>query len=147
MAYKTARHASMVLAALLLGACAKGPVASEQPPENPPPGSGTGLTGNQQSDWAAIERLEVQAKAIAKTSGCQASSECRTAPVGNRACGGPRYYIPYCAKTTDSVALFAKLAEVAKAEDEYNRKYQIASTCEFRMPPDVVVAGGSCATK
>lgn len=137
----------MLFAALLLGACAKGPVSSEQPPENPPPGSSPGVSGNQQSDWAAIERLEAQAKAIAKTSGCQASSECRTAPVGNRACGGPRYYIPYCAKATDSVALFAKLAEVAKAENEYNRKYQLASTCEFRMPPEVVAAGGSCATK
>ena len=137
----------MLLAALLLAACAKGPVSSEQPPENPPPGSSSGASGSQQSDWATIERLETQAKAIAKTSGCQASSECRTAPVGNRACGGPRYYIPYCAKATDSVALFAKLAEVAKAENEYNRKYQIASTCEFRMPPEVAAAGGSCVTK
>ncbi len=100
--------------------------------------------GSQEADWAAIVALENNAKAIAKTSGCSTLSECRTAPVGNRACGGPRYYIPYCAQSTDSVALFRKLDEVARAEDAYNRKYQIGSTCEFRMPPQLTFSGGEC---
>ena len=101
-------------------------------------------SGSQESDWAAIVRLEDQAKAIAKTSGCSSVSQCRTAPVGNRACGGPRYYIAYCAATTDSVALFRKLDEVASAENAYNRKYQLVSTCEFRMPPPLTLSGGEC---
>jgi len=101
-------------------------------------------SGSRESDWAAIVRLEDQAKAIAKTSGCSSVSECRTAPVGNRACGGPRYYIAYCAATTDSVALFRKLDEVASAENAYNRKYQLVSTCEFRMPPPLTLSGGEC---
>ncbi|MEO6331400.1 MAG: hypothetical protein ABIV11_03255 [Gemmatimonadaceae bacterium] len=101
-------------------------------------------SGSRESDWAAIVRLEDQAKAIAKTSGCSSVSECRTAPVGNRACGGPRYYIAYCAATTDSVALFRKLDEVASAEKAYNRKYQLVSTCEFRMPPPLTLSGGEC---
>lgn len=100
--------------------------------------------GGQDADWAAIVRIEDQAKAIAKTSGCSSVSECRTAPVGNRPCGGPRYYIPYCATSTDSVALFRKLGEVAAAEDAHNRKYQLASTCEFRMPAPLTLAGGEC---
>ena len=112
-----------------------------------PPGSNTGVPASQQSDWAAIEKIEAEAKSIAKTAGCTASGDCRAAPVGSRACGGPRYYIPYCAKTTDSVALFRKLDEVAKAEQAYNRKYNLASTCEFRMPPTVTVAGGSCVAQ
>ncbi len=101
-------------------------------------------SGSQESDWAAIVRLEDQAKAIAKTSGCSSVSQCRTAPVGNRACGGPRYYIAYCSATTDSVALFRKLDEVASAENAYNRKYQLVSTCEFRMPPPLTLSGGEC---
>src|SRR5688500_19686727 len=109
----------LAVALLLISACAQ------------PPGT---QAGTQESDWAAIVRLEDQAKVIAKTSGCSSVSQCRTAPVGNRACGGPRYYIAYCAATTDSVALFRKLDEVAAAENAFNRKYQLASTCEFRMP-------------
>jgi hypothetical protein len=62
--------------------------------------------------------------------------QCRTAPVGSRACG-PRYYLVYCSRTTDSAALFGKLNAVAAAEREFSAKYQIVSTCEFRMPPNV----------
>jgi hypothetical protein len=112
-----------------------------------PPGSNAAAPGSQDSDWAAILKLEGEAKEIAKVAGCTASSDCKTAPVGSRACGGPRYYLPYCAKTTDSVALYRKLDEVAKAEQAYNRKYNLASTCEFRMPPAVQAVGGSCVAQ
>jgi hypothetical protein len=112
-----------------------------------PPGSNAGLSPSQQTDWAAIEKIEAEAKTLAKTAGCTASGDCRAAPVGSRACGGPRYYLPYCAKTTDSVALFRKLDEVAKAEQAYNKKYNLASTCEFRMPPTISAVGGSCVAQ
>jgi hypothetical protein len=126
-------------------ACSQAPV-SANPADNQTPGSNQGAAGTQDGDWSAILKLEAEAKAIAKISGC-ASSECRAAAVGSRACGGPRYYLPYCAKTTDSVALYRKLDEVAKAEQAYNKKYNIASTCEFRMPPVVEAVGGSCVAR
>ena len=112
-----------------------------------PPDANAAVPASQQSDWAAIEKIEAEAKTMAKTGGCSASGDCRAAPVGSRACGGPRYYLPYCAKTTDSVALFRKLDEVAKAEQAYNKKYNLASTCEFRMPPTVNAVGGSCVAQ
>lgn len=105
------------------------------------------IGGSQESDWKAIEALEAQAKSIAHAQGCSSSAACRAAAVGSRACGGPRYYIAYCSVTTDSAELFNKLAEVAKAEQAYNQKYGIASTCEFRMPPAVESSGGSCVAK
>jgi hypothetical protein len=111
---------------------------------NSPPAGSVGDTASRSSDWAAIERLETQAKAIARTDGCSSVAECRAAPVGSRACGGPRYYIPYCARTTDSAALYSKLSEVSRAEEAYNRKYKIVSTCEFRMPPAPEISGGMC---
>ncbi|MGI8619800.1 MAG: hypothetical protein ACR2L6_12055 [Gemmatimonadaceae bacterium] len=101
-------------------------------------------SGSQEGDWAAIVALEEEAKVIAKTTGCSSVSQCRAAPVGNRACGGPRYYIPYCSLSTDSVALFRKLDEVARAERAYNAKYGIGSTCEFRSPPPLTLSGGEC---
>jgi hypothetical protein len=135
----------LVLAAILAAAagCARTTAAGDDSAGVPPAGS-VDKTPTKETDWAAIEQLEVQAKAIAKTEGCSSVSECRAAPVGSRACGGPRYYISYCARTTDSAALFSKLAEVAKAEQAFNKKYQIASTCEFRMPPAPSLSGGAC---
>ena len=102
------------------------------------------FTGDQKADWGQIGALEDQAKAILKVSGCGSAAECRTAPVGSRACGGPRYYLVYCAKTTDSAALFRKLDAIAAAEREFNQRYGLVSTCEFRMPPNVALIAGSC---
>ena len=102
------------------------------------------LTGDQKADWAQIVALEDQAKALVKTDGCSSAAQCRTAAVGSRACGGPRYYLVYCSQTTDSAALFRKLDAVANAERAYNERYQIVSTCEFRMPPTVALSGATC---
>ncbi|HUQ18829.1 MAG TPA: hypothetical protein VM099_04380 [Gemmatimonadaceae bacterium] len=138
-----------LLAALISAlACTKTPVSANTGDTETPGGSvGSGApAGTQQGDWDAILKLEAEAKAIAKTSGCTAS-ECRSAPVGSRGCGGPRYYIPYCSKSTDSVALFKKLDQVAAAEKAYNIKYKIGSTCEFRMPPLVESVGGVCTAR
>lgn len=135
----------LVVAALVASACVQPPTNGTTPGDSAPPLPGA-QPGTQGADWAAIVRLEDEAKAIAKTSGCSTVSQCRTAAVGNRACGGPRYYIAYCAAATDSAALFRKLAEVAAAENAYNRKYQIVSTCEFRMPGPVTLSGGECRT-
>jgi hypothetical protein len=109
-----------------------------------PDGDKIVLTGDQKTDWAQIVALEDQAKALVKIDRCSSASDCRTAAVGSRACGGPRYYLVYCSRTTDSAALFKKLDAVAAAEREYNAKYQLVSTCEFRMPPKVALNGTSC---
>jgi hypothetical protein len=102
------------------------------------------FTGDQKADWGQIVALEDQAKALVKAGGCNSTAQCRTAAVGARACGGPRYYLVYCAQSTDSAALFRKLDAVAAAEREYNQRYNLVSTCEFRMPPNVGLVAGSC---
>ena len=106
--------------------------------------SNPGRTPSEKADWAAIQQLEAQAKKLAHLEGCNSADDCRSAPVGSRGCGGPRYYLAWCAKTTDSAALYRKLDEVAAAERAYNKKYQIGSTCEMRMPSVVGASGGSC---
>ena len=132
--------APFVIAVVVI-ACAQGSPGSAA---SGPNGDQIVLTGDQQADWAQITNLENEAKAIAKAEGCTSVAQCRTAAVGSRACGGPRYYLVYCSRTTDSTALFRKLEAVARAERDYNARYQIVSTCEFRMPPTVALNGGSC---
>jgi len=91
-----------------------------------------------------LSRLEREARALAHTSGCDSLAQCRTAPLGWRSCGGPRTYLVYCAATTDTVALFRKLAELEAAEKEYNLKSGLMSSCIMRQPPQVSIRGGSC---
>jgi hypothetical protein len=115
-------------------------ISPREPGAEVPPSTGADLSGDQ----ARIAQLEREARALAKTTGCSSASACRTAPVGARACGGPRSYIVYCAASTDTVALFRKLRELEQAEKAYNEKSGMMSTCEFRMPPKTVLSGGSC---
>jgi hypothetical protein len=98
----------------------------------------------QETAQGRLQRLEREARSLARTDGCQSGGDCRAAPIGDRPCGGPRTYVVYCASTTDSVALYRKLDELARAEREYNQQQGLVSTCEFRMPPEVVASGGSC---
>src|SRR3954462_4265730 len=107
---------------LVVAACTQGTNSSV------PVGPGSDkvvFTGDQKADWAQVVALEDQAKALIKTEGCGSVAQCRAAPVGSRACGGPRYYLVYCARTTDSTALARKLNAVAAAEQEFNKKYNV----------------------
>jgi hypothetical protein len=142
-----ARYAALVV--LLLGvvvACTAPPPRGEETTggaAGQKPGQQPGAIGPE-TDQARIQRLEREARALARADGCQSSGDCRAAPVGDRPCGGPRTYLVYCARTTDSVALYRQLGELARAEREYNRQQGLMSTCEFRMPPTVTASGGSC---
>lgn len=138
------RNAVCLLGAMLLGCTQPPPTNGSAGSRDQPPFA---VSGDQKADWARILQLEEQAKAVVKAEGCTSADQCRSAPVGSRGCGGPRYYLVYCARTTDSAALFRKLDAVAEAERAYNARYQVASTCEFRMPPSVAVTGGMCAAQ
>lgn len=141
----TTASVSILAGLIVLAACA------QSPPTNDPPRPGGGstfvITGDQKADWDQILALEKQAKSLVRAGGCTSVDQCRTAPVGSRACGGPRYYLVYCARTTDSAALSRKLDDVAAAERAFNTRYNVMSTCEFRMPPSVGVTGGMCTAR
>lgn len=148
------RASWMIVAVAALAACAPSPApsgGSDGEPQNPrapvpaesAASAGSGSAPANEADTTRLARLEREARAIARADGCTAA-QCRTAPVGSRPCGGPRDYIVYCAANTDSAALFGKLAELARAEEDYNRRNELASTCEMRMPPRTSVQGGRC---
>ena len=98
-------------------------------------------------DTTRLAALERDARALVRSTGCAAASSCRTAPVGWRACGGPRTYVVYCAASTDTVALMRKLEELKRAEMDYLERSGMASTCEMRLPPAVGIEAGSCGAR
>jgi len=100
-----------------------------------------------EGDSATVARLEAEARAMARADGCSSAGQCLTAPVGERACGGPREYLVYCARTTDTAALHRKLAELRQAEMALNQKTGAVSTCEFREPPATQLVAGACRAR
>ena len=142
------RALSLVFGAVVIAiACSQASVPGDSSQSTGPEPDNNAVSGTKEADWAAIVQLENQAKRIATTTGCTSDATCRAAPVGSRPCGGPRYYIPWCARTTDSAALYSKLRDVSKAEEAYNKKYQLMSTCEYRRPPSVGIVAGACASR
>ena len=137
---------SGLLISVFLTACTRN-AATGTPGDTGSPASPSDQVSSQESDWSAVEKLEVEAKAMIKLDGCSASGDCASSPVGRKACGSPRYYLTYCSKTTDTASLRAKLEEVIKAETAYNQKYNVISTCEMRLAPEVEVSGGKCRAK
>ena len=101
--------------------------------------------GDTTAARALVTRLETEARSLARAEGCASADQCRMAPVGERPCGGPRTYVPYCAASTDSVALYRKLDELKAAEMRLNQLTHASSTCEFRTPAIPALVGGRCS--
>lgn len=138
-----------VLVLVALAACAMpGPKPADSSPADSPtvrlPSARQPNMADQEWDRSIIDQLERDARRLARADGCSDVSSCRVAPVGVKACGGPRDYVAYCVTATDSVALFRKLDELARAERAYNEKYGIMSTCEILLEPDVALVGQTC---
>lgn len=91
-----------------------------------------------------LQALEQQARAIARQDGCDRLDQCATAPVGAKACGGPRTHLVYCRATTNEQELYRVLEELRLAEEAYIREAGIGSDCAFIGPPSVTLAGSSC---
>lgn len=93
---------------------------------------------------AEVSRLEARLRETANPEGCDAAQQCKAAPIGERACGGPREYVVYCPLTTDEAALLALVDSLKRSEMAYNEATGAVSTCEYRMPPTMTVSGGRC---
>lgn len=142
------RWAGLGLGCALLWAAACGGVptegASETPQESQHPGVQEDKPEQQRCDRSEVQRLEDEARELAEAGPCEDVRQCRTAPVGVQACGGPRDYLVYCATATDEAALQRALARLARREERFNRQCDVFSICIFLIEPEVELVNGVC---
>ncbi len=93
------------------------------------------------------EKLASEARALAKTRGCDKVEECEVVGFGHKACGGPREYIAYCSRTTDVKALREKLEALEKAERDWQAEAGIKSTCSLTRIPRPQWVDGVCRAR
>ena len=134
-------HIVAALAAALTVAACSLTAANETGPAD---SSARAASSSTSSDSANLTRLESEALALVHNDGCDSIAQCRVAPVGAKACGGPRYWVTFCSATTDSAALFQKLEELRVAEQAFNQAHGIISDCSIVGPPNLVVNAGVC---
>ena len=119
------------------------------------PGSGDSATAGADSAavrnqpvrlQAEVTRLEARLRQLASSDGCDSAGQCKAAPVGERACGGPRDYVVYCTTSTDEARLLAVVDSLKDAEMRLNEATGAVSTCEMRLPPEMGVEAGRCVS-
>ena len=68
------------------------------------------------------------------TAECNNSENWSFTALGEKACGGPKTYIPY-PHSIDTAAFLVLVKKYNAAEKAFNKKYNIISDCAFVLPP------------
>jgi hypothetical protein len=127
------------LALLLgLGACS-GVAASgdSPPPARPAAPVAPQAPAPSQAMWQKIQE-EIGDAA------CDNAGQCRTLPVGHKACGGPEGYVAYSTKNTDAAKLAQLAADHAAARKGENERSGMASNCMMERDPGATCSAGRC---
>ncbi len=96
----------------------------------------------QEKDYRALMDLFDDALDLIEDIPCENSEDWTFTPYGAKACGGPQWFLAY-PTTIDVEAFLEKIEVYTKAEDDYNRKWSVFSTCEvINAPTDVVCENG-----
>ncbi|WP_203257726.1 hypothetical protein [Hyunsoonleella ulvae] len=92
----------------------------------------------QEQDYRALMDLFDDATQLMDGIACENVEEWAYAPYGSKACGGPQGYIAY-PKSIDVELFLQKLEVYTQAEQDYNIKWSVFSTCDLTPQPTAVV--------
>ncbi|HEX9174228.1 MAG TPA: hypothetical protein VF861_16385 [Telluria sp.] len=85
-----------------------------------------------------------QIKAMIGAATCTEASQCRTLPLGARACGGPEAYVAYSTANNSEAALKALGERYKQERKASNEASGMVSDCRFMMDPGAVCQAGTC---
>lgn len=91
----------------------------------------------QEKDHRALMKLFDEIAELAYSETCTNANDWNFTAYGSKACGGPQGYLPYSNKI-DTVNFLEKVEAYTKAEEAYNIKWNIASTCEVIVAPNTI---------
>ncbi|MFT7722134.1 MAG: hypothetical protein QM788_04810 [Roseateles sp.] len=117
------RFIAFLLASAALSSCA------QTPPPPPEPES---------------VRLARELRALIGDAACTSDAQCRTLPVGAKACGGPAGYLAWSTAGTDAQRLAALAARQREAHRRENEASGLRSNCAVVMDPGAACVAGRC---
>lgn len=90
---------------------------------------------SQKYDQAQLDKLRAEIEGEITKEKCTdaTTNEWKPAPIGTKACGGPKSYVAYPAKS--EAQILPKIESYNKKEAEFNQKYSITSDCSFVGEP------------
>lgn len=128
----------LILPLILACAACTTDASSPSAPVRPAPAAKTAPTA------ASGDATFAQIRAMAGAASCTGSSQCRTLPLGARACGGPEGYLPYSTANNTEPALKALGERYKQERQAYNKTSGMMSDCRFMMDPGAVCQAGTC---
>ena len=75
---------------------------------------------------------------------CDTSQQCKSLPVGHRACGGPEAYLPWSTKRSNADKLARLAAQHSNQRKEHDAKSGMMSTCQMITDPGATCNAGRC---
>ena len=75
---------------------------------------------------------------------CQQQADCRTLPVGAKACGGPARWVAWSAAQSDGAQLQAWAAELDARQRQRQAAEGLMSTCSIVPDPGAICRAGQC---
>ncbi len=93
---------------------------------------------------APANSLRAQLTAEIGDAACDSSAQCKTVPVGSKACGGPEGYLAYSTKRSDSAKVARLAAEDAAQRKQDDQRSGMVSNCMMLMDPGATCSAGRC---
>ncbi|MEL0455176.1 hypothetical protein WJN01_02965 [Flavobacteriaceae bacterium SZ-1-7] len=90
-----------------------------------------------EEEQTELNNLKSEIEALANTSVCNETSECKFIGLGSKPCGGPWSYLIY-STSIDTEQLEQMVANYNQLEAEFNTRWGIVSDCAFASPPSSV---------
>jgi len=92
------------------------------------------------------QRLAREMRELIGPARCTSDQQCRTLPVGAKACGGPAGYWAWSTEGTDAARLAALAARQADAQRRENEVSGLRSNCAMVSDPGAACVAGRCQT-
>jgi hypothetical protein len=109
----------------------------------PAPSSPVSAAGAAVAPAAAMD-LPAQMRAQIGTAACTDSSQCKTVPLGARACGGPEGYLAYSTAATPAAPLLALAERYAQQRRAEQAASGMMSTCQMAIDPGAACQANVC---
>jgi len=89
-------------------------------------------------------RLGRELRELIGPAACSSDAQCRSLPVGAKACGGPAGYLAWSTQRTDAARLQALATRQAEAQRRENEAAGLRSNCAMLADPGSACVAGQC---
>lgn len=99
----------------------------------------------QEQEYRALKTLMKTVKEMSQSHlNCESSKNCKTFPLGHKACGGPSDHFIFSDLNPNYEEMMYLAKRTKVREREYNLRYDVRSNCEYEQGPESHCVNNKC---